>query len=84
MPYTLGVVGGATIETVAEIAPDVMWLQLYRVAKNDHAIGFDLVRRAARRRLPCADAHARRAGAHARAREVVVGLGGAIRVPTSR
>ena len=30
VPYTLGVAGGATIEEVAEVAPDVFWLQLYR------------------------------------------------------
>ena len=77
IPYTLGTVGCATIEQVAEAAPDVFWFQLYRAARNDHAIGFDLVRRAAA------------AGCHAlmltldvpvrttRAREVVVGLGGA-------
>src|SRR6204780_2877155 len=47
VPYTLGLAGGATIEEIAEIAPDVCWFQLYRAAKNDHAIGFDLVRRAA-------------------------------------
>ena len=76
VPYTLGVAGGATIEEIAEIAPDVMWLQLYRFAKNDHAIGFDLMRRA--------DA----AGVHVlmltldvpvrtvRSREVKVGMGG--------
>jgi L-lactate dehydrogenase (cytochrome) len=77
IPYTLGTVGCATIEQIAEVAPDVLWFQLYRAAKNNHAIGFDLVRRAAA------------AGCHAlvltldvpvrttRAREVVVGLGGA-------
>jgi len=77
VPYTLGVVGCATIEKIAEVAPDVFWFQLYRAARNDHAIGFDLVRRA------------QAAGCHAlvltldvpvrttRAREVVVGLGGA-------
>lgn len=77
IPYTLGTVGCATIEQIAEIAPDVFWFQLYRAARNDHAIGFDLVRRAAA------------AGCHAlvltidvpvrttRSREVVVGLGGA-------
>jgi (S)-mandelate dehydrogenase len=77
IPYTLGTVGCATIEKIAEIAPDVFWFQLYRAARNDHAIGFDLVRRA------------QAAGCHAlvltldvpvrttRAREVVVGLGGA-------
>ncbi len=47
IPYVLGTVGGATIERIAEIAPDVFWFQLYRLAKNDHAIGVDLVRRAA-------------------------------------
>jgi (S)-mandelate dehydrogenase len=77
IPYTLGTVGCTTIEKVAEVAPDVFWFQLYRAAGNDHAIGFDLVRRAAA------------AGCHTlvltldvpvrttRAREVVVGLGGA-------
>lgn len=77
IPYTLGTVGCATIEEIAEVAPDVFWFQLYRAARNDHAIGFDLVRRA------------QAAGCHAlvltidvpvrttRAREVVVGLSGA-------
>jgi (S)-mandelate dehydrogenase len=46
VPYVLGTVGGTTIETAAKIAPDVLWFQLYRMARNDHAIGFDLVRRA--------------------------------------
>ena len=46
IPYTLSVVGGATIEQAAEAAPDVFWLQLYRFFHDDHKIGFDLVRRA--------------------------------------
>ena len=46
IPYTLGTPGGATIEEIAEVAPDVFWFQLYRFANNDHAIGLDLVRRA--------------------------------------
>ncbi len=46
VPYTLGVAGGATIEQVAKVAPDVFWLQIYRFWKNEHAIGFDLIRRA--------------------------------------
>jgi len=46
VPYVLSVAGGATIEEIAEIAPDVFWLQIYRFAGNDHAIGFDLLRRA--------------------------------------
>src|SRR6478672_10088622 len=46
VPYTLGLVGGMTVERAAEIAPDVLWFQLYRCSRNEHAIGFDLVRRA--------------------------------------
>ena len=76
VPYVLGLVGGATIEQIAEAAPDVFWFQLYRCAKNDHLIGSDLVKRA--------DA----AGVHVlmltldvpvrttRSREVAVGLSG--------
>ena len=76
VPYTLGTVGGMTIEDAAALAPDVLWFQLYRMARNDHALGFDLVRRA------------EAAGVHVlvltidvpvrttRPREVAVGLGG--------
>lgn len=46
VPYTLGTVGGMTIEEAARLAPDVFWFQLYRLFKNEHALGFDLVRRA--------------------------------------
>src|SRR5499426_1621251 len=46
VPYTLSTVGGITIEHAAKIAPDVFWFQLYRFAKDDHRVGFDLVRRA--------------------------------------
>src|SRR6185437_8096014 len=46
VPHVLGTVGGTTVEKAAAIAPDVLWFQLYRMARNDHAIGFDLVRRA--------------------------------------
>jgi (S)-mandelate dehydrogenase len=46
VPYCLGTVGGMTIEQAAELAPDVFWFQLYRLARNDHALGLDLVRRA--------------------------------------
>jgi len=76
IPYTLGMAGGATIEQVAEAAPDVFWFQLYRAARNNHAIGFDLLRRAAA--VNChalvltLDVPVRTT----RAREVVVGLGG--------
>jgi L-lactate dehydrogenase (cytochrome) len=46
VPYTLGLVGGITVEDAAKIAPDVLWFQLYRCWRNEHAIGLDLVRRA--------------------------------------
>ncbi len=46
VPYTLGVLSGVTVEKAAEIAPDVLWFQLYRFANNDHKIGLDLTRRA--------------------------------------
>jgi (S)-mandelate dehydrogenase len=76
VPYVLGTVGGLTIEDAAAAAPDVLWFQLYRLARNDHQIGFDIVRRADK------------AGVHVlvmtmdvpvrttRPREVAVGLGG--------
>jgi L-lactate dehydrogenase (cytochrome) len=69
-------VGGLTIEQAAEYAPDVFWFQAYRMARNDHALGFDIMRRA------------EEAGGHVfvmtldvpvrttRPREVAVGLGG--------
>ena len=46
IPYTLSTAGGATIEEIARVAPDVFWFQLYRLAKDQHAVGLDLVRRA--------------------------------------
>ena len=38
VPYTLGVLSAITIEQAAEIAPDVLWLQLYRFPRNNHKI----------------------------------------------
>ena len=46
IPYVLATPGNASIEEIAAIAPDVFWFQLYRFAGNDHAITYDLVRRA--------------------------------------
>ena len=46
IPYTLGVLSAITIEEAAVLAPDVLWLQLYRFPGNEHRIGLDLVRRA--------------------------------------
>jgi L-lactate dehydrogenase (cytochrome) len=76
IPYTLGCAGGATIEEIAAIAPDVFWFQLYRFAKNDHAIGFELVKRCeaagVKVLMLTLDVPVRTI----RAREVKVGLGG--------
>ena len=76
VPYTLGVAGGATIEEIAQIAPDVFWLQLYRFAKNDHAIGFDLVRRAEAAGVQVLMLTLDVPVRTVRSREVKVGLGG--------
>jgi isopentenyl diphosphate isomerase/L-lactate dehydrogenase-like FMN-dependent dehydrogenase len=46
VPYALSTAGGLTIEQAASAAPDVFWLQIYRFWRDDHKIGFDLVRRA--------------------------------------
>ena len=64
VPYTLGLVGGMTVERAAEIAPDVLWFQLYRCSRNEHAIGFDLVKRAEACGVHVLVLTARRAGAH--------------------
>ena len=78
IPYTLGTPGGATIEEIAAIAPDVFWFQLYRFANNGHAVGFDLVRRAAaagcRTLVLTLDVPVRTT----RPREAAVGLDGAV------
>jgi (S)-mandelate dehydrogenase len=77
VPYVLGMAGGATIEEIAAIAPDVAWFQLYRAANNDHAIGFDLVRRAAATACSALILTLDVPVRTTRPREVVVGLGGA-------
>lgn len=46
IPFTLGSSAGAPIERMAELAPDVIWFQLYRLARNDLAVNFDLTKRA--------------------------------------
>jgi L-lactate dehydrogenase (cytochrome) len=46
IPYILATPASASIEEIASIAPDVFWFQLYRFTDNDHAITYDLVRRA--------------------------------------
>lgn len=47
IPFTLGLLSGMTVEDAVAICPDVLWYQLYRFARNEHAIGLDLTRRAA-------------------------------------
>ena len=42
----MGVLGGISLEEGMQIAPDVMWLQIYRFYRDGHRIGFDIVRRA--------------------------------------
>ena len=46
IPFILATPANVSIERIAEIAPNVFWFQLYRFASNDHAITFDLLRRA--------------------------------------
>ncbi len=46
IPYTVGCVGGCAVERLGEVAPDVLWFQLYRIARDDHKVGIDLVKRA--------------------------------------
>lgn len=46
IPFVLACVSGAAIERIAPLAPDVFWFQLYRFPKDDHAAGFDMMRRA--------------------------------------
>ncbi|MGB7831166.1 MAG: alpha-hydroxy-acid oxidizing protein, partial [Xanthobacteraceae bacterium] len=46
IPYTAGTVASSTVEELAELAGDMLWFQLYRIAQDDHRYGFDLVKRA--------------------------------------
>ncbi len=46
LPYALSAVGGMTIEEAGDIASDVLWFQLPRLARDGHRLGFDLVARA--------------------------------------
>ena len=46
IPYVLATPANASIEEIAAIAPDVFWFQLYRFPYENHAITYDLVRRA--------------------------------------
>ena len=46
IPYCAGTVASFTVEELAKEAEDMLWFQLYRMPQQDHAHGFDLVRRA--------------------------------------
>ena len=46
VPFVLATPANASIERIAQIAPDVFWFQLYRFPQDDNAITFDLVKRA--------------------------------------
>jgi L-lactate dehydrogenase (cytochrome) len=83
VPYTLGVAGGASIEQVAEVAPDVFWLQLYRFWRDDHKIGFDIVRRAEAAEVKVLALTLDVPVRTTRSRETYAGLGGEFR-PTPR
>jgi L-lactate dehydrogenase (cytochrome) len=83
VPYTLGVAGGATIEEVAKVAPDVFWLQLYRFAHNEHRIGFDLMRRAKQVGVKAVTLTLDVPVRTSRSRESYAGLGGEFK-PTPR
>ena len=46
IPLALGGVAGATVEDCAALAPDNLWFQLYRVAKDELAVNMDMAKRA--------------------------------------
>jgi (S)-mandelate dehydrogenase len=83
VPYTLGVAGGATIEEVAKVAPDVFWLQLYRFGLNEHKIGFDLLKRAEANGVKAVALTIDVPVRTTRSRETYAGLGGEFK-PTLR
>jgi isopentenyl diphosphate isomerase/L-lactate dehydrogenase-like FMN-dependent dehydrogenase len=83
VPYTLSVAGGASIEQAVNAAPDVFWLQLYRFWRDDHKIGFDLMRRAAAVDAKVLTLTLDVPVRTTRSRETYAGLGGEFR-PTAR
>jgi L-lactate dehydrogenase (cytochrome) len=46
IPYVSSTVATVGMEKLAAIAPDSFWFQLYGLPADDHAISFDLIRRA--------------------------------------
>jgi L-lactate dehydrogenase (cytochrome) len=48
IPFVLSMVSNTDIETIARIAPSVVWMQLYAVPEDDYRVTFDMADRAAR------------------------------------
>ncbi|WP_213253500.1 alpha-hydroxy-acid oxidizing protein [Bradyrhizobium sp. sBnM-33] len=46
IPHITGTLGTATIEDVVELAGPYAWFQLYGLPADDHAVTFDLIKRA--------------------------------------
>ncbi|MCB1391321.1 MAG: alpha-hydroxy-acid oxidizing protein [Rhodobacteraceae bacterium] len=46
LPYMVGTLATETIETVASLAPDVTWFQLYPFRMEDHRLSFEMAARA--------------------------------------
>jgi L-lactate dehydrogenase (cytochrome) len=46
VPYTMGVLSGIDLDQASKLAPDVLWFQIYRFARDNHRIGMDLLDRA--------------------------------------
>lgn len=46
IPFCLGMAAGQSIETMAKVAPDVLWFQIHRIPQDNLAINIDLARRA--------------------------------------
>ncbi|MGB3644242.1 MAG: alpha-hydroxy acid oxidase [Mesorhizobium sp.] len=48
IPFVLSMVANTDIETIARIAPGVVWLQLYAVPQDDYRVTLDMVDRGSR------------------------------------
>ncbi len=46
LAYMTGTLASASLESVAETAPDQAWFQLYTMPGEDHRVSFDMLRRA--------------------------------------
>lgn len=46
IPYIAGTLACESMESLAEICPDNLWFQLYGFPRDNHAISFDLMKRA--------------------------------------